>query len=140
MTMLASLEKKNLKQLLACAVNQDEVLTLDGLHGFLFGLAIIPEHIMPSEWLVSIFGEEMLEIDKVNEGDRLFGSLFNVLNRMSVANDNEEQTFPFDFNTIKNKDIQRVREWAYGLFMATNLRPEIWGIGAVITPQILQLG
>lgn len=128
MGLFTTQEKKNLKQLLACAVNQDEVLSLDGLHGFLFGLAIIPEHIMPSEWLFSIFGEEMLEIGKLNEGDRLLGNLFNILNRMSVANDNEELTFPFDFNTVKNKDIQRVQEWAHGLFLATNLRPEIWGM------------
>lgn len=132
MAMFTSQEKQNLTKLLACAVNQDEVLTLDALHGFLSGLAIIPEHIMPSEWLFSIFGEEMLEIDKVNEGDRLLGNLFNILNRMSVANDNAELTFPFDFNSIKNKDIPRIREWAHGLFLSTNLRPEIWGMDAEV--------
>ena len=38
-------------------VNQREVRTLDGLHGFLFGLAITPELILSSEWLPVIFGE-----------------------------------------------------------------------------------
>jgi uncharacterized protein len=68
MTLFTSQEKKNLTKLLACAVNQDEVLLLDGLHGFLFGLAIIPEPVMPSEWLPGIFGEEMLEVNDEKEG------------------------------------------------------------------------
>jgi yecA family protein len=61
MTMFTAQKKKSFKQLLALAVNKDEVLSLDGLHGFLYGLAIIPEAVMPSEWFPGIFGEEMLE-------------------------------------------------------------------------------
>ena len=71
----------------------------------MFGLAIIPEHVMPSEWLYSIFGEEMLNIDNEGEGDLLFGCLFSVLNRMTAANDNDELTFPLDYDTTKKKDI-----------------------------------
>lgn len=128
MAMFTSQEKKDLKQLLASAVNRDEVLSLDGLHGYLFGLAIIPEPVMPSEWLSGIFGEEMLEVNDNQEGERLLGTLFAVYNRMIQQNENGILSFPFDIGTIKTKDIQRMREWTHGFFLATSLRPEIWGM------------
>jgi uncharacterized protein len=126
--MFTATEKKNLKQLLDCAVNKDEVLTLDGLHGYLYGLTIIPEPVMPSEWLPGIFGEEMLEVDSEEQGNQLLGSLFTVYNRMTVENEDGEMNFPFDFGTIKTKDVQRIREWARGFFQAISMRPYIWGM------------
>lgn len=128
MAMFTATEKKTLKQLLACAVNKDDVLSVDGLHGFLYGLVIIPEPVMPSEWLPGIFGEEMLEFDSEEQGDQLMGTLFTVFNRMTMENDDGELQFPFDFETIKTKDVQRIREWARGFFLATSLRPYIWGM------------
>ena len=128
MTMFTAQEKKSLKQLLALAVNKDEVLTFDGLHGFLHGLAIIPEAVMPSEWLPGIFGEEMLELRSEGEGNRLLESLFSVYNRIIRQHNDEQLLFPFDIGNIKVKDIQRIREWAHGFFLATSLRPHIWGL------------
>ena len=43
MTMFTSQEAKDLTKFLSYAENQDEALSLDGLHGFLFGLAGIPD-------------------------------------------------------------------------------------------------
>ena len=121
-------EKKNLTKLLACAVNQDEVLSLEGLHGFLFGLAIIPEPVAPSEWLPGIFGEEMLDVNDKKEGERLLGSLFSTYNRITQQNEDEELTFPFEASTIESKDIRRIQEWTHGLFLAISLRPDVWGM------------
>lgn len=121
-------EKKNLTKLLASAVNRDEVLSLDGLHGYLFGLSIIPEPVMPSEWLSGIFGDEMVEVGDKDEGELLLGSLFSAYNRMIQQNEDGILSFPFDIGTIKTKDIQRIREWSHGFFLSTSLRPEIWGM------------
>jgi len=128
MSMFTPQEKKNLKQLLACAVNRDEVLSIEGLHGYLFGLAILPEPVMPSEWLPEIFGEEMVEVNDSQEGERLLGALFTAYNRMIQQNEDGILSFPFDIETIKTKDIQRMREWSHGFFLSTSLRPEIWGM------------
>ena len=65
MAMFTAREKKDLKQLLASLANPEDFLSLEGLHGFLFGLAIIPEPIMPSEWLPCVFGEGMLDLQEV---------------------------------------------------------------------------
>lgn len=128
MKLFTNKEEKILKQLLSCAVDQGEVLSLTSLHGFLYCLAIIPETVVPSEWLPCIFGEEMLEVENEQEADRLMAGLFAAYNRFINANENDELLFPFDMGQLKTADIDRVREWAYGFFIGTNLRPEVWGL------------
>jgi len=128
MAMFTAREKKDLKQLLASAANPEDFLSLEGLHGFLFGLAIIPEPIMPSEWLPCILGEGILDLPNKDEADLLMGSLFGAYNRMVQQNREGDLLFPFGYDTMKQKDIQRMRDWAKGIFFATNLRPEVWGM------------
>ena len=126
MTMFTTQEKKDLKRLLARAVKQDEAMTLESLHGYLYGLAIIPEPIMPREWLWEFFGEMKTLSDQ--DVDQMFGSLFSAYNRMIEENRQDKLTFPYDLGSLKHKDIQRIRSWAHGFFTATNLRPEVWGM------------
>lgn len=128
MAMFTAQEKKDLKQLLASTANEDKALSLEGLHGLLFGLAIIPEPVLPSEWVPEIFGDAMLEVHGQKEASRLMGSVFSVYNRLVQQNHDGELLFPFDYDTMKQKDVQRMRDWAKGFFFATNLRPEVWGM------------
>jgi uncharacterized protein len=128
MAMFTPAQKKNLTKLLSGATNQETSLTLDGLHGFLFGLAITPEPILPSEWLPGIIGEDMLQVEDEKEAERLLKSLFAAHNRINQQNLEGELSFPFEIGGIKPKDIQRIRDWAYGLFLALSLRPAIWGM------------
>ena len=72
--------KMDLTRLLSKAVNFDDVFTLEELHGFLFGLAITPELIMPSDWLPVVFGEEMMEFDSKEEAGDMMAPLFLVCN------------------------------------------------------------
>ncbi len=128
MKLFTTKEEKLLKQLLACAVDQDEVLSLASLHGFLSCLAIIPEAIAPSEWLPIVFGEEMIEVADETEANRLMGGLMAVYNRFVSAGENDQPVFPYDLDKLKTADIDRVRQWAFGFFLGTNLRPEVWGL------------
>jgi len=130
MPVFTSQEKRYLTKLLACAVNQGKVLSLDGLHGYLYGLAINPEPIFPSEWLPGIFGEEMLELPGEEEGNHLMGSLLEVYNRMTQQSQDKELTFPFDIRTMDIEDIPRVRAWTHGFFLAISMFREVWGLVA----------
>lgn len=130
MKLFSSKESKGLKQLLACAVDQDEVLNLDSLHGFLYCLAILPDVIHPSEWLSFVFGEEMLEVKDEAEANNLMGALFAAYNRLIKECDQGELVFPFDIGKLKSSDPDRIRDWAYGFFLGINLRPEVWGFPA----------
>lgn len=128
MKLFTTKEEKHLKQLLACAVDQEEVLSLASLHGFLSCLAIIPEAIVPSEWMPIVFGEEMIEVADETEANRLLGGLMAAYNRFISASENDQPIFPFDPGKLKTADIDQVRQWAFGFFLGTNLRPEIWGL------------
>jgi uncharacterized protein len=140
MAMFTATEKRNLTKLLAREsnqvvtseeevsqreVNQREVRTLDGLHGFLFGLAITPELVLPREWLPVIFGEGGQPIDDQQIGDRLLGNLFLASDRITQENQDGVLSFPFG-DPIKSKEVQRIQDWTSGLYLAIGLRPEIW--------------
>ena len=117
---------KSLTKLLSCAVNKEETLTLTGLHGFLFGLAITPEPVVPSEWLPAVFGEEMLELEDEKEGERLLGSLFSAYNKIVQSYNDKTLVFPFEIPNLKAKELPLIREWAQGFFRAISLRPSFW--------------
>lgn len=119
-------EAKNLSTLLDRAVNPDNALTLEGLHGFLYGLTIIPDPIMPSDWLPGVFGKEMMKFKTKAEADKLMGCLFAAYNRI---NEDDKLEFPFDIEHLKEGDAARMQEWSYGLFLAMSLSPETWGMG-----------
>jgi len=101
MAMFTATEKRNLTRLLASEanqvvtsqeeasqgeVNQRKVRTLDGLHGFLFGLAITPERVLSSEWLPVIFVESGPPIDDKKVGNRLLENLFLASDRITKEN------------------------------------------------------
>ena len=140
MAMFTSTEKRNLTKLFASEANQvvtskeeasqgevgqREVRTLDGLHGFLFGLAITPELVLPSEWLPVIFGEGGPPIDDKKVGNRLLGNLLLAFERITQENQDGVLSFPFG-DPIKSKEVQRIQDWTCGLYLAISLRPEIW--------------
>ena len=130
MTMFTPQETKDLSKFLSYAENQDEALSLDGLHGFLFGLAGIPGMVAPSEWLPGIFGEGMRDVDDEKEGLRLLESLFSASIRIARQNQDRILAFPFGADHNESKDLQRIREWTRGLLQAISLSPKVWGVTA----------
>jgi yecA family protein len=126
--MFTSQEKNNLNKLIAHAVNEDDVLSFNELHGFLCGLTIIPEKIVYSEWLPDVFGKEMLKFDNEKEEEKLLENLFIAYDRITNLNRDAVSIFPFNYDTIKANDFEHVREWAHGFYMSISLRPKIWGI------------
>ena len=127
MSMFGSKEQKNLTKLLSTASNQDKVMTLDELYGFLFGLAIIPEMLVPSQWIPTVFGgEEMCDIEDEKEGERLLGSLFSAYNRINTECSDGKFAFPFNIKKATDDDISRIRKWSHGLFLALSKSTRIF--------------
>lgn len=121
-------EKKKLSQLLALATDPEEALNLEGLHGFLFGLAITPDMVNPSEWLPFVFGEEMLTFDDEKKSTQLLETLFKAHGRLIDERETGKLGFPFNFDKLTLEEMPRVRDWAFGLFLAIGVRPGIWGL------------
>lgn len=84
--MFTTTERKHLLHLLSKAVRPDDALNLEELHGFLSGLAIIPEVIKPSQWLPIVFGDEMPEFESEAEAEEGMGYLFRVCNKLYKEN------------------------------------------------------
>jgi uncharacterized protein len=122
-------EKKDIKELLSKTVNPEEAFNLEELHGFLFGLAITPDLIKPSEWLPVVFGEEMFEFETKEEAEKMIANLFLVYNRFNKEHQREKLFFPFVIGDLETGDLMRISDWAYGLSICMKLRPETWTIG-----------
>ena len=125
--MISKKDGKILRKMLDMATEPDEPLTYDELLGFLFGIAITPDMIMPSEWLPIVFGEEMITVDSEKEAQRYINTL------MRVANDLVEQfqegclLFPFDLDNLDHEDdLIPIQAWVVGFEEALSLRSECW--------------
>ena len=122
-------EKKNLKALLSRAVGPEDAFNLEELHGFLSGIAVMPEMIKPSEWLPVAFGEEMMEFKSSEEATAMMGHVFVVYNRLNSEYHKEKLRFPFDIRKLKGGDVTRMRDWTNGFYTALTLRHEYWSLG-----------
>jgi uncharacterized protein len=121
-------EKKDITELLSKTVNPEEAFNLEELHGFLFGLAITPDLIKPSEWLPVVFGEELFEFETKEEAEEMMANLFRVYNRCNKEHHRGKLFFPFDIGDLQTGDLTRISDWAYGLSISMTLRPDTWTI------------
>ncbi len=113
--------------MLELATEPDEALTYDAMCGFLFGLAMTPVMVMPSEWLPMVFGEEMITLDSEEQGQHLLDTLMRVANDLTVHFQEATLRFPFDMeNLVHPNDLLPIHEWVYGLNEALYLRPDCW--------------
>jgi uncharacterized protein len=127
MKMFTAKEEKNLKYVLSKSADPEVALYIEELHGLLFGLAITPEPIMPSEWLPIIFEEEP-QFDDEKDAETSLGYLLDTYNRMIDSNNKGKLAFPFNYKKLTGMEYSLIEGWAYGLFLALSLRPHIWGM------------
>ncbi len=119
-------QKERIKELLDLADNKEEALTLTEFEGFLFGLAITPDVILPSEWMRVVFGEEMVTFDSEEQANILMQELMGAYNAYTRAFHEGMLTFPFDMEKLSSTMLDDIQEWAYGLLEALRMRPDIW--------------
>lgn len=125
--MIAKKDEKVLRKMLSLATEPDQALTYDEMRGFLFGVAITPDIVIPSEWLPMVFGEEMITIDSEKEGQRFLNTLMQVVNGLTERFQNETLRFPFKLEKLSNdEDMIAVQDWVYGLSEALSLRGDCW--------------
>ena len=71
--MLTAKEKKTITTLFHLISDREETFTMQAFEGFMFGLAMTPGVLLPSEWLPCILGEEgvahFFSLDDVLFGD-----------------------------------------------------------------------
>jgi len=129
MRLFTQKEERDLSLLLSRVPNPASAVSLVALHGLLFGLAITPEAVMPSEWMHAVMGNEEPLFSDRQDAETCLGHLFTAYNRFIHDSNTGKLFFPFDpRELLDEKKHTLVQQWAYGLFLALSLRPDLWGI------------
>lgn len=100
-----------------------ESMMLSDLDGFLTGIAIGPELVLPSEWLPLIFGGEMPEFADAVEAKAILGAVMGRYNEIlrQIADCDIDPVFWAD------RDGRLIAaDWAEGFVQAIMLRADAW--------------
>jgi yecA family protein len=124
--MLPPKEEKILKKFLALATEPEETLSYDELLGYLFGLAMTPDVVLPSEWIPMIFGGEGPTYKSMKQMEEMTGCLTTIYNRFVASFQAGQLDFPIDITTMDDQQIVTIYEWVSGLEEALALRDELW--------------
>jgi uncharacterized protein len=103
----------------------DDSMGLSDLDGFLTGIAVGPELILPSEWLPVNWGGEEPQFETEDEMRTVLGSIMGRYNEIVACLD----TDPDDFDPILLEGPEGeviASDWAGGFLDAVALRPTAW--------------
>ena len=103
----------------------EDSMGLSDLDGFLTGIVIGPELILPSEWLPVIWGGEQPAFASIKEARTILGTVMGRYNEIVSALD----AAPYDLDPVfwEGPDGQViVSDWAAGFLDAVALRPRAW--------------
>ena len=125
--MFTPAQTKNLTEFLSNVNDQEKVITLPELHGYLFGIAITPVPKLPPEWISALFGDKLLEVEDAKNTNRQLKSLTNAYNKLVELNNERKLVYPFGKEMLKKQeDLNTVTEWTRGFFRAIRLHPDYW--------------
>jgi uncharacterized protein len=100
----------------------EDSMGLSDLDGFLAGIAVGPELVLPSEWLPRVWGGEEPAFESIDEARSILGTIMGRYNEIIRFVD----TAPRDFDPVfwEGPDGQIiVTDWAAGFLDAVKLRP-----------------
>jgi uncharacterized protein len=99
-------------------------MALSDLDGFLTGIAVGPELVLPSEWLPLIFGSDAPEFADHDEAKAILGAIMGRYNEIlrQVADDTCDPIFWVD-----RDGTLIAADWAEGFLQAIMLRTDAWG-------------
>ena len=128
---LSDTEIDELAEFLISDGTPEECMDISTLDGFLTGLVIGPETIMPSRWLPVVWDET--EQDEMawksrKEAERIMGLVMRLYNSIVQA----FQVDPPDFNPllpihkVAGEEVTIIDEWCWGFMRSIGLAPESW--------------
>jgi yecA family protein len=99
-------------------------MMLSDLDGFLTGIAIGPELVLPSEWLPLIWGGDTPEFADEDEAKAILGAIMGRYNQIlrRIADDTLDPIFWAD-----RDGTLIAADWAEGFLQAIMLRADAWG-------------
>lgn len=102
-----------------------DAMMLSELDGFLTGVAIGPELIMPSEWMPHVWGGGEPEFDSPEEMQSVLGTIMGRYNEILRHLDEDPEAFAPIYWEDEDGEVI-AEEWAAGFLEAVHLRPKAW--------------
>ncbi len=103
----------------------DDCLQLSDLDGFLTGVAIGPELIMPSEWIPTIWQGGLPDFKDTEQAERIMGIIMARYNEILHQLDDEPGAFEPIFYEAPDGRVMAA-DWAEGFMDAIGLRIDAW--------------
>jgi uncharacterized protein len=103
----------------------DNGMGLSDLDGFLTGIVVGPELILPSEWLPVIWGGAEPEFETETEMRTVLGSIMGRYNEIVTCLDSEPESFDPIFMEGPEGEVI-ASDWAAGFLDAVALRTKAW--------------
>jgi uncharacterized protein len=103
----------------------EDSMLLPDLDGFLTGIAVGPEPIMPSEWLPCIWGGEEPEFASAGQANLILGTILGRYNEIVEHLDAGPDSFDPVFEQAVEGNLI-VTDWAAGFVEAAMLRARTW--------------
>ncbi len=105
----------------------EECLNISQLHGYLTSLAIGPKTIMPSRWLVDIWGNEMIW-DSLEATENIIGLIMTLYNSLIEAVSKPLGKFRLLLNDASGEDPGRalLEDWCTGFMLGVSLASNDW--------------
>jgi uncharacterized protein len=103
----------------------DDCMGLSDLVGFLTGMIVGPEPIMPSEWLPVIWGNEEPEFESATQMETLTGLVMSRYNEIVIGfTANPEKFDPIFWK--RSSGEAAAMDWAAGFLVAVEMRRSAW--------------
>ena len=124
---MSSKRSKKLQQLddfLLSEAVTDDCMMLSELDGFLAGIIVCPDLIMPSEWMPMIWGGEGPVFETIEQAQGINDAIMGVYNEIVRQLDRRQYGPLFDVDTRSDKVIWQI--WIEGFYTALAMRPDAW--------------
>ena len=114
-----------LDQFLMSDASPEDCMQLSDLDGFLTGIAIGPELVMPSEWLPAIWGGDEPVFESMEQAQTVIGTIMGRYNEILRELDTDPEGYEPVFWEGPDGEVIAA-DWAEGFVDAVRLRPEAW--------------
>jgi len=102
----------------------DDCMMLSELDGFLAGVIVCPDLIMPSEWMPMVWGEDGPVFDSMEQAQSINDAIMGLYNDIIPQLDQGRYAPLFDVDTRNDEVIWAI--WIEGFHKALTLRPDAW--------------
>ena len=114
-----------LDEFLMSEASPENCLQLSDLDGFLTGIAIGPELLLPSEWLPVVWGDDEPVFENAEQAQTVIGAIMSRYNEIRRVLDTDPEAYAPIFWEASDGEVIAA-DWAEGFADAVRLRPQAW--------------